>query len=124
MRTPITAGSMEAEAVGRKLRELRKSRNLTQTKLAARIGIQQSDLCRMENGRYRVNLDTLVRILAELQVPFSEFFEEGSVSELTPPEIALVRSFRALPLERQEEIVRYVQFMRSGAMPRHGRTEN
>ena len=47
----------EVEDVGRRLRELRKARNLTQSDLAQRIGIQQSDLCRMEKGRYRVRLD-------------------------------------------------------------------
>ena len=39
--------------VGRKIRRLRKDYNLTQTELSARIGIQQSDLSRMEKGEYR-----------------------------------------------------------------------
>ena len=60
--------------VGQKLRDLRKARHLTQSDLASRIGIQQSDLCRMENGQYRVGLETLVKILRECGVTFSEFF--------------------------------------------------
>ena len=38
--------------VGSRIRSLRKDRSLTQADLAHRIGIQQSDLCRMENGEY------------------------------------------------------------------------
>jgi len=49
--------------VGSKIRQLRKERSLTQAELAQRIGVQQSDLCRMENGEYKVSLDTLFKIL-------------------------------------------------------------
>jgi len=49
--------------VGYKIRELRKARSLTQAELAGKIGIQQSDLCRMETGEYKVSLDTLFRVL-------------------------------------------------------------
>jgi len=49
--------------VGQKIRQIRKSRRLTQADLAARIGVTQSDLSRMESGEYKVGLDTLFRIL-------------------------------------------------------------
>ncbi len=42
--------------VGSRIRTLRKDRTLTQADLAGRVGIQQSDLCRMENGEYKVSL--------------------------------------------------------------------
>src|SRR6185503_12697597 len=46
----------QVQLVGRKIRRLRKERHLTQTELSSRIGIQQSDLSRMEKGEYRVRL--------------------------------------------------------------------
>ena len=71
--------------VGSKLRDLRKSRNLTQSDLAARIGIQQSDLCRMENGRNR----------ATLAPPGRDFDPRGSTGVIPapaePPPPALIR---------------------------------
>jgi transcriptional regulator with XRE-family HTH domain len=99
--------------VGSKLRDLRKARNLTQSDLAARIGIQQSDLCRMENGQYRVNLETLVKILMEFRITFSEFFQEEVHGELTHEERALLSSYRGVEPESQAQIMRFVEFLRS-----------
>ena len=64
--------------VGQRIRQLRKSRHLTQADLASRIGIAQSDLSRMENGEYKVGLDTLFRILQVFELSMSNFFEEAS----------------------------------------------
>ena len=62
--------------VGQRIRQIRKSRRLTQADLAARIGATQSDLSRMENGEYKVGLDTLFRILQVFELSMSRFFEE------------------------------------------------
>ena len=53
MAFPMTSSTpkiRQVQLVGRKIRRLRKERHLTQTELSARIGIQQSDLSRMEKG--------------------------------------------------------------------------
>lgn len=64
--------------VGTKIRELRKARSLTQAELAGKIGIQQSDLCRMETGEYKVSLDTLFRVLGIFGMNIGEFFQEAA----------------------------------------------
>src|SRR5258706_14978684 len=64
--------------VGSRIRSLRKDRALTQADLAHRIGIQQSDLCRMENGEYKVSLETLFKILSIFEMNISDFFNEGA----------------------------------------------
>ena len=107
----ISGSPTPVEDVGRKLRELRKDRQMTQADLASRIGVQQSDLCRMESGQYRVSLDTLVKILAELQVPISEFFQE-QLGNLTTEESHLLRTYRDLSDVRREEIRRFIRFIR------------
>ena len=66
--------------VGQKIRQIRKSRHLTQAELASRIGVTQSDLSRMENGEYKVGLDTLFRILQVFELSMSHFFEEPPAS--------------------------------------------
>lgn len=97
--------------VGRKLRDLRKARNLTQSDLAARVGIQQSDLCRMENGRYRVGLETLVKILRECKITFSEFFQEQLPASLVPEESALIQRFRRLGPEGRQQLLDFSRFL-------------
>ena len=96
--------------VGRKIRKLRKERKLTQTALAARIGIQQSDLSRMEKGEYRVSLDTLFRILAEFEVSLAEFFQESSAESYSPRDMMLVRQFNKLSTDAQAEVKAFMSF--------------
>ena len=45
-----------------RLRELREDSNLTQTKLAKELQIDQRSLSFYEIGKYEPNLDTLIRI--------------------------------------------------------------
>lgn len=102
----------QVSLVGRKIRVLRKQHNLTQSDLASRVGIQQSDLSRMEKGEYRVSLDILFRILAELHVGVGEFFDETARETLTPHDIRLVGDLRKLSVEDQREVEDFVAFKR------------
>ncbi len=106
----------QVQLVGRKIRELRKGNRLTQTDLAARIGIQQSDLSRMEKGEYRVSLDTLFRILAEFDVGIGEFFDAVSRDALTPRDIQFVTDLNALPTEARREIYDLVSHKRAESL--------
>lgn len=84
--------------VGQKIRQIRKSRHLTQADLAARIGVTQSDLSRMENGEYKVGLDTLFRILQVFELSMSNFFEEPAA------EVDAAGAESAEPAETSAEI--------------------
>jgi transcriptional regulator with XRE-family HTH domain len=109
----------QVQLVGRKIRRLRKERRLTQTELSARIGIQQSDLSRMEKGEYRVSLDTLFKILAEFDVSIGEFFDDVARETFTPREVKMVREFKTLEPEAQREVEEFINFKRAreGAVP-------
>ncbi len=102
----------QIQLVGQKLRKLRKQRTLTQTELASRIGIQQSDLSRMEKGEYRVSLDTLFRILGEFGMGISEFFDEMAQESLNTLDVQLVKTFNALPMQAQREVKEFIAFKR------------
>lgn len=96
----------QLELVGRKIRQLRRQRKLTQTELAEKIGIHQSDLSRMEQGEYKVGLDTLLRILQTFNLSIGEFFEERS------QETPLVEKFRTLSPAAQKEVESFIEFKR------------
>jgi transcriptional regulator with XRE-family HTH domain len=97
--------------VGSKIRHLRKEHALTQSELARRIGVQQSDLCRMENGEYKVSLDTLFKILGVFGLEIGEFFREEFASK-TPDDRdqELLRLFHRLDLDTQEEVLDFVRY--------------
>ena len=106
--------------VGQKIRQIRKSRRLTQADLASRIGVTQSDLSRMENGEYKVGLDTLFRILQVFELSMSRFFEEPALEaaeaeEAPAPDPAtesqqLVADFEELDEDSRREVLDFIAF--------------
>jgi transcriptional regulator with XRE-family HTH domain len=110
----------QIQLVGQKIRQLRKEHKLTQVELSQRLGIQQSDLSRMEQGEYRVSLDTLFRILAEFKVGIGEFFEDVAKESITPRDVQLVQQFNALPDDVQREVEDFIAFKK--AQGRHTAT--
>jgi len=103
----------QVQLVGRKIRELRKEHKLTQVELSARLGIQQSDLSRMEKGEYRVSLDTLFRILAEFKMSIGEFFEGVAKESITPRDVKLIQDINSLPQDARREVEEFIAFKRS-----------
>ena len=95
--------------VGSRIRELRKGRRLTQTELSEKIGVAQSDLSRMEQGEYKVGLDTLFKILQVFDLNMSEFFGENPEPDATASR-ELVTDFAALSAEGQREVRDFVRF--------------
>lgn len=97
---------VQVQLIGRKIRQLRRQRKLTQVELAERIGVHQSDLSRMEQGEYKVGLDTLLRILQTFDLSIGDFFDEGSPAE------TLAGRLRRLSPSAQREVEDFIEFKR------------
>ena len=84
---------------------------MTQSELATRIGIIQSDLCRMEKGEYKVSLEVLFRILQVFGMSVGEFFDEPAEA-LGPSagEAELLQGFRVLSPPARAEVLDYLRF--------------
>ncbi len=102
--------------VGSRIRELRKGHHLTQTELSEKIGIAQSDLSRMEQGEYKVGLDTLFKILHVFDLKMGEFFGETEKAEDAEAR-ELVNDFLELTSEAQREVRDFVRFKRLQEQP-------
>jgi transcriptional regulator with XRE-family HTH domain len=96
--------------VGSRIRKLRKERNQTQSELASKVGIQQSDLCRMETGEYKVSLETLFRILSVFEMNIAEFFQEEIPLQPNTAEAEIVSLFRQLEPWEREEVGDFLRF--------------
>ena len=105
--------ALPSSTVGGRIRQHRLERQLTQTELARQIGIQQSDLSRMEKGEYRVSLDVLFRILQAFELSLGEFFSDLAQHSLTAREGLLLQSFRVLTREAQQEVLEFAEFKRA-----------
>ena len=109
------AGTEMLSVIGIRLRDLRKSHNLSQREVADAIGLPQSNLSRIENGKQRLNLTVLARMLLIYETSIQEFFarEEEAVRSgeaMTPRERQLVESYRRLATEDKREVDGYVDF--------------
>ena len=96
--------------VGSRIRSLRKDRALTQADLAHRIDIQQSDLCRMENGEYKVSLETLFKILSIFEMNIADFFNEDAGGAVREREYEFLRQYQKLSPRVQDEVQSFIQF--------------
>jgi transcriptional regulator with XRE-family HTH domain len=103
----MTANPIQMELVGRKIRELRRERKLTQTELATQVGIHQSDLSRMEKGEYKVGLDTLLKILQTFNLGIGDFF--GERPQATE---SIMWKYESLDEESRREVESFIEFKR------------
>jgi transcriptional regulator with XRE-family HTH domain len=104
-----------AADVGARLRSLRKERHLTQTELARQIGIQQSDLSRMEKGEYRVSLDNLFKILAVFDIALNDFFAENQTADeprraLSREDMQILHLVKQLSESGRREAMEFLEF--------------
>lgn len=68
---------------GIRIRELRKSRGLSQEELGEQIGIDQKHMSRIELGKSYPSLDRLIQIAAVLQVDLPTLFEFSHLDDAT-----------------------------------------
>jgi transcriptional regulator with XRE-family HTH domain len=96
----------QLELVGRKIRQLRRQRKLTQVELAEKIGVHQSDLSRMEQGEYKVGLDTLLKILQTFDLTIGDFFDDDNRTQ------AMYEKIKTLSPSAQREVESFIEFKR------------
>ena len=116
MALKVQIGTPDVAAVGSRLRCLRKERGLTQAELARQIGIQQSDLSRMEKGEYRVSLDNLFKILSAFDLDLADFFggqqaaTEQERQPLSRRDMKILHLLRELSPEGRAEVQEFLEF--------------
>lgn len=103
----------EANAFGKRLREIRKRRGLTQRELAEKIGLKQSMIAQYEGGYIRLNAAALiVRLSKALDSSPNELldFEEMRVESPVRNRRLLrrLKKIDQLPLADQKALVRFL----------------
>ncbi len=106
---------------GEKLKSLRESDNISQTRLAKEIGFSQSAIAAWENETREPGLNTLLKIARYFNVSTdyllcnSDACKRKTVNELQstiqPDEQKLLKDYKSLPRAEQEQIIEYVRFL-------------
>ncbi len=84
---------------GKRLKEIRKNKNITQEQLAEQIGIEPKQICRIENGTCFTTFEKLQKIAQTLNVEVYEFFR----FEHKKPKDALIKEMNELFINASDE---------------------
>lgn len=77
--------------IGTRVKMLRITKNISQTELAKQIGVTQTHLSNIENGRAGLTIPNLIKLHEALECTISSFFVdiEGAVEEPKKEEVTL-----------------------------------
>lgn len=97
------------ELLGRRIKELRKTRNMSQDQLAEKVDIDPKHLSRIEVGKGYPSLDTLESIALVLGVEVKDFFEFMHVRKGTNLVEEISELLKEAPEDKQRMILKIVR---------------
>ena len=93
--------------IGKRLRYIRQSKNISIYKLSEETGISQIHNSGIELGKRQPTVDTLKRLVAPLGITLAELFNENeNISILSNNERELVENYRILPNEKADILLK------------------
>lgn len=103
---------MDNSELGKRIKELRKSRNLKQDDLALKLNISRGQISNLENGRRSLNLRQLETLCSLFNVDMSYFGIEPDVKETVQllERAKLIFESDKVPVNEKEEL--YSQLMK------------
>lgn len=93
--------------IGKRIKNIRKGKNMQANVLAKKAFISQSYLSDIENGRTTPSLDKLTTICDALGITLAEFF--GYESELTPDLMRLLENMKKLTEEERSHLADFIE---------------
>lgn len=94
--------------VGKRINELRKSKNIKSVVLAQACGFTQGFLSSLENNNKKCSIENLEKICDALDVSLSEFFSTEP-SRLTSQEYALLDSVKGFTPEQLDKFIAFAE---------------
>ena len=101
-----------SKLLGQRIKELRKRNNLTQAGLAEIIGMETTNLCKLENGGQIPKEENIEKIAKALKVNIKDLFDFGhmiSISKLQDELILLIKNATRKELELYYKLIMAVK---------------
>lgn len=95
---------MIEQAIGMRIKELRKQKKIPQEKLAEMIGITPNYLSALERGAYNIKLDTLVQIIDCLDITADDLFRDVIKNGYQNKASRITDAVASLPEDEQNRI--------------------
>ncbi|SFL47257.1 Helix-turn-helix domain-containing protein [Gracilibacillus orientalis] len=104
---------MDKLNIGKQLRSLRKSLNLTTQEVANRVNISQSYISRFENNRSVPDVDMLSKILKALGTDMASFFSYAEDNQSIPEDLAqLIEMSKQLTPEERIKLTEFLNVLK------------
>lgn len=98
--------------IGHRLRELRLKKNLSQTDVEERSGMQRAYISQIENNHKTPTVETLEKFARALEVPMYRFFHEGDKPPEPPIHPHIIAEESAILWGSEGEDARYLGRLR------------
>lgn len=99
------------ELLGARIKEVRKLRQLSQERLAEKVGVEPKQISRIEGGKSAPSLDTLEAIAKHLQVEMKDLFDFQHILPEEKVEDQVIRLLGMMDEERKKLVVRVLRTM-------------
>ena len=96
--------NVDYAAIGQRIKQVRRSRGLTQERLAEALSVSVGYISQMERGVTKINLDTLAAVIGEEAVTIEDVYEpyllqNGFINRTPRGRVVTETAYRHLGLE-------------------------
>ncbi len=95
--------------LGKRIKELRKIKGLTQEELAEKIDIETNSLSGIESGRHFPSLPTLEKIASHLNVELKSLFEFKHLIDINKMKERIIKNIDKIPEEQIKFIYKFFE---------------
>ena len=102
-----------SEKVGKRIRQFRIEKGLSQEELAFSTDLHQPQIYRLENGKQRFNSDQLEKISQVLGMPIIRFFEDDIEIGEDFDDVKLMEIFSQMLIKKRKTLIAFVEYLQN-----------
>lgn len=102
---------IDFEKIGRKLKEIRLSKGLTQEYVANAADVNTSHISNIENNRVRISLPTLVYVCNALNVTIDYVLSDEYLDTSSVLDEEILRHLQICPVKTKKQILQIIQIL-------------
>ena len=103
--------SINFEEIGKKLRELRISKGLTQEYVANMANVNTSHISNIENNRVKISLSTLIHVCNALNTTIDYVLSEEYLDSLSALDHSILKELKKCDKHTKEQILKIIYIL-------------
>lgn len=100
------------EKFGLRLKELRKSKSLTQEQIAEKVGIEPVNISKIERGMHFPQPDKIEKFASALDIDIKELFNFGHIQDRQELVISIIESLNHLGIKEIEMVYKFISILK------------